>query len=231
MHLEPVSSDEEELPVPITSVPIPAVPQVSNEISIPIGGSQPAPDSSTTVPGIINVHVSTVSPPLSTLVPPPSQSLPQIAPTPGLSPADWSALISKAQTNGLPHPVPLTSVPIPQSPVLSDPLPVSKIFTMESSCFSLDPEPGAVPDTLLQMALNRIFIPLSMLTTVTLNNIETNQDVKYKRLTYGSGMGKTFLDECSFSPGDQLSDFEFGQAYTNWLMLFESVSDPPISLG
>ena len=74
--------------MPIASVPIPAVPQVSNKISIPIGGSQPAPDSSATVPGIINVHVSTVSPPLSMLVPPPSQSLPQIAPTPGLSPAD-----------------------------------------------------------------------------------------------------------------------------------------------
>jgi len=81
------------------------------------------------------------------------------------------------------------------------------------------------------MVLNRVFIPLSMLTTVALNNIETNQDVKYKRLTYGSGMGKTFLDECSFPPEDQLSDFEFSQAYTNWLMLIESVSEPPISLG
>ena len=108
--------------------------------------------------------------------------------------------------------MPLTSVPIPQSPVLSDPLPLSKIFTVESSCFSLDPEPGAVLDSLLQMVLNRVFIPLSMLTTVALNNIETNQDVKYKRLTYGSGMGKTFLDECSFPPEDQLSDFEFSQA-------------------
>src|SRR5882724_407707 len=230
MHLEPVSSDEEELPVPITSVPIPAVPQVSNEISIPIGVSQPAPDSSTTVPGIINMHVSTVSPPLSTLVPPP-QSLPQIVPTPSLSPADWSALISKAQTDGLPHAVPLTSVPMPQSPVLSDPLPLSKIFTVESSCFSLDPEPGAIPDCLLQMALNRVFIPLSMLTTVALNNIEINQDMKYKCLTNGSGMGKTFLDKCSFPSEDQLSDFEFSQAYTNWLMLIESVSEPTISLG
>ena len=70
-----------------------------------------------------------------------------------------------------------------------------------------------------------------MLTTVALNNIETNQDIKYKRLTYGSGMGKTFLDECSFPPEDQLSDLEFSQAYTNWLMLFESVSEPPVSLG
>src|SRR5882724_7026401 len=81
------------------------------------------------------------------------------------------------------------------------------------------------------MALNCVFIPLSMLTTVTLNNIETNQDMKYKRLTYGSGIRKTFLDESSFPSEDHLIDFKFSQAYTNWLTLIESVSEPPVSLG
>ena len=70
-----------------------------------------------------------------------------------------------------------------------------------------------------------------MLTTVTLNNIETNQDVKYKCLTYGSGVGKTFWDNSCFPSEDQLSDFEFSQAYTHWLTLIETVSEPPVSLS
>jgi len=70
-----------------------------------------------------------------------------------------------------------------------------------------------------------------MLTTVALNNIKTNQDMKYKCLTYGSGIGKTFLDEAAFPSEDPLSNFEFGQAYTNWLTLIKMVSEPPVSLG
>ena len=52
-------------------------------------------------------------------------------------------------------------------------------------------------------------------------NIKTNQYVKYKCITYGSGAGKTFLDEAAFPTEDELSDFEFGQAYTNWLTLIK----------
>ena len=55
-----------------------------------------------------------------------------------------------------------------------------------------------------------------------------NQDVKYKRITYGNGAGKTFLDEAAFMSEDELSDFELSQAYTNWLTLIEVVSDPII---
>ena len=67
-----------------------------------------------------------------------------------------------------------------------------------------------------------------MLTTVALNKIETNQDMKYKHITYSSGAGKTFLDEAAFLAEDDLSDFEFGQAYTNRLTQIEMVSDPMI---
>ena len=70
-----------------------------------------------------------------------------------------------------------------------------------------------------------------MLTTLTLNNIEMNQDVKYKHITYGSGMCKTFLDEAAFPTEDELSDFEFGQAYMNWLTFIEAVSDPIVEQG
>src|SRR5882724_4203035 len=94
--------------------------------------------------------------------------------------------------------------------------PHAKIFTADAMTFSLNPELGMLPDCLIQMALNCVFIPLLMLMTVTLNNIETNQDVKYKHITYGTGTGKTFLDETAFVAEDTLSDFEFGQAYTNW---------------
>jgi len=114
---------------------------------------------------------------------------------------------------------------------LPDPLPLAKIFTIEATCFSLDPEPGALLDGLMQMDLNCVFIPLSMLTVIMLHNIDTNQDVKYKCLTYGLGIRKTFLDKTSFPTEDQLSDFEFSQAYTNWLTLIESVSVPTVELG
>ena len=90
-------------------------------------------------------------------------------------------------------------VPLTTGDLLADPMaahvsmvaasPYTKIFTADAATFSLDPEPGALPDCLIQMALNCVFIPLSMLMTVTLNNIETNQDMKYKHITYGSGAG------------------------------------------
>jgi|SRR5882724_7957421 len=53
----------------------------------------------------------------------------------------------------------------------------------------------------------------------------------YKHITYGSGAGKTFLDETAFVTEDALSDLKFGQACTNWLMLIESVLDPVIEQG
>jgi len=58
-----------------------------------------------------------------------------------------------------------------------------------------------------------------------------NQDVKYKCITYGPGASKTFLDETSFPTEDDLSDFKFGKAYTNWLTLIEAVSDPVVEAG
>jgi len=70
-----------------------------------------------------------------------------------------------------------------------------------------------------------------MLTTNLLNRIEMNQNVKYKCINYGSGTGNHFLDKASFAPEDDLNDFEFGKAYTNWLMLSETVLDPVMEGG
>jgi len=103
----------------------------------------------------------------------------------------------------------------------------SKVFMAETATFSLDSDPGTLPDCLVQMALNKIFMPLSMLTMASLNRIEHN-NMKYKQLNYGSGAGKTFLDESSFLAEDELNNFKFGQAYTNWLTLIETISDPVV---
>ena len=70
-----------------------------------------------------------------------------------------------------------------------------------------------------------------MLMTITHNNIETHQGVKYKWITYGSGIGKTFLDKTSVPTEDQLNDFKFSQAYTNWFTLIKTVSDPVVEQG
>jgi|SRR5882724_10271003 len=69
-----------------------------------------------------------------------------------------------------------------------------------------------------------------MLTTDSLNRIETNQ-LKYKHITFNSGTSKTFLDEAMFSSEDTLSDFGFDQAYTNCLMLVKTVPDPIVEQG
>jgi len=218
-HLNPISSDEEELQVHISYVPIlpllPSPPATGPTIEVPAVNSQTAltPDNQ-----MLNnqVHIPTL--PLAATDPIDPTGLP--AP-PSLIPTEWSALIAKAQTGVIPTPdgYPL---PNPNAAPLSVPTPSShnKVFTADVATFSLDPEQGALPDCLIQMALNCIFIPLSMLTTATLNNIETNQDVKYKHITYSSGMGKTFLDEAAFPTEDKLSNF--GQSYTNWLTLIES---------
>jgi len=71
----------------------------------------------------------------------------------------------------------------------------------------------------------------SMLMTITLNNIETNQDIKYKHITYRMGTGKTFLDKVAIVAEDVLCNFEFSQVYTNWLMLIKMVLDPVIEQG
>ena len=46
-----------------------------------------------------------------------------------------------------------------------------------------------------------------------------------------SFMGKTFLDNVAFCSEDDLSDFEFSQAYMNWSTLIEVSSDPVVVGG
>ena len=111
---------------------------------------------------------------------------------------DWSLLSNKVQAGELPS---IIIIPHAEAPLSGSDnalvTPLSKVFTVESTSFPLEPEPSALPDCLVQMALNCVFIPLSMLTTDSLNRIETDQ-VKYKHIIYSSGAGKKFLDEAVF---------------------------------
>ena len=107
--------------------------------------------------------------------------------------AECSVLISKSQSGGVPASVQVLVAD--RNAALSNMATVSphtKVFTVEAATFSLDPKPGVLPDCLVQMAFNHVFIPLSTLTTYVLNNNETNQDVKYKCIMYGTGTGKHF---------------------------------------
>ena len=69
-----------------------------------------------------------------------------------------------------------------------------------------------------------------MLTMAYLNKIKHNE-AKFKRINYGPSTSIHFLDKASFPLEDELNDFEFGQAHTNWLTLIEVVSDPIIEKG
>ena len=196
-HLNPISSDEEELHVHMYTMPIlpllPSPPDTGPTIEVPTVNSQPvlAPDDQEQVG---QAHIPTLPHPETDPIEPAS-----LQAHPSQTPSKWSTPISKAQTGVIPTPngEPL---PDPNSALLSAPTPSShnKVFMADVATFSLDPEPGSLPDCLIQMALNHVFIHLFMLTTVALNNIETNQDVKYKHITYSSGASKTFLDEATF---------------------------------
>ena len=213
-HLDPISSDEEELQIPINSVPVilplPSPPATgpSNE---PITTQAPLVPFAAKVIPIDEAHIATPAAPPT---------------TPVLTTSEWSLLIAKAQSGDFPCTM-QGQVHEPNAASPSAPLAAChpEVFTAGAVTFSLKPQPGALPDCLIQMALNHVFIPLSMLTTCLLNDIEMNQDVKYKCIQYGSGAGKIFLDKTSFPTEEDLSDFEFGKpTQTGSLLLRQSLA-------
>jgi len=72
----------------------------------------------------------------------------------------------------------------------------------------MEPDPSTFPDCLIQMALNHVFIPLSMLTMDSLNQIKMSENMKYKCINYSSGASKHFLDNASSPPEDDLNHFQ-----------------------
>ena len=86
-----------------------------------------------------------------------------------------------------------------------------------------------IPNPILQMAYLKLFIPLSLLTTVALDRIEFNDGLKFHKIIFGNGIGKHSFDVSSFPTEQSLSESEFWQAYRNWLSLIDIITDPPIA--
>jgi len=88
-----------------------------------------------------------------------------------------------------------------------------------------------VPNAILQMAYNKIYIPLSMLTTSALSKIRSNDNLKFRKIPFGNGVGKQSLDESSFPMEDALTETSFFQSYRNWLTVIDLITTPEVVVG
>jgi len=88
-----------------------------------------------------------------------------------------------------------------------------------------------VPNAILQMAYNKIHVPLSMITSSSLTKIRNNDNLKYRKIPFGNGVGKMSLDETSFPPESSLTETSFFQAYRNWLTIIDMIAMPEVVLG
>ena len=102
------------------------------------------------------------------------------------------------------------------------------VFTDETS---LDVETDILPDAIVYMMQNWVFILLSLLTTAALDHIQLNQNVKFRHITFSNGAGQTSIDETSFPSEESLSESDFWQAYKNWLALVELLSGTAVVKG
>jgi len=81
--------------------------------------------------------------------------------------------------------------------------------------------PTGIPVALRMMMHLKIFIPLSMLTTALLSQINYNDNIKYKKIPFRHVAGKYALDEAHFPPEYFLSDAEYLQVHKHWLSLMK----------
>ncbi|KAF8586172.1 hypothetical protein K439DRAFT_1557345 [Ramaria rubella] len=132
---------------------------------------------------------------------------------PGTTPVDWRSLMSHSN----PTPIDYHSLP----PIFSD-----SALTKE-----LKLHVTSIPASILQMAFNKLYIPLFMLTTSTLNRIRNNENLKFKKIPFGDGAGKQSLDESQFPLESSLTVSLFFQSYRNWLAVVDSISTPQLAVG
>ena len=169
-HLDVICDNEEEVDLPVSAVPVGSssilMSQTLQQLP-PTIDSQPVPTMESLAQSS-DMHIPIISPVLDTppTHPPIAPMHPMASSQSPLTTMDWLALINKIQAGTLP----LANLPLPfdsiSLPVILGNIPLStKIFTAETATFTLDSDPSALPDTLLQMALNKVFIPLSMLMT------------------------------------------------------------------
>ena len=108
---------------------------------------------------------------------------------------------------------------------------LTHVFTNELALKnSLDVETDVLPDAVVHMMQNRVFIPLSLLTTAALHHIQLNQNVKFRHITFENGSGCTSIDETTFPAEDSLSESDFGKLQ-NWLALVNLLCGPAIVHG
>jgi len=88
-----------------------------------------------------------------------------------------------------------------------------------------------IPNAILQMVYNKLYVPLSMLTTSALSKIQMNNNLKFRKIPFGNGIGKQSLDESSFPLEDLLTETYFFQAYRNWLMVIDIIATPDVAVG
>ncbi|KAF8515934.1 hypothetical protein JB92DRAFT_2716426 [Gautieria morchelliformis] len=88
-----------------------------------------------------------------------------------------------------------------------------------------------MPAAIMQMAFNGIYIPLSMLTTAALDRIRSNDNLRYKKIPFGNGVGKQSLDDSFFPVEDSLDTATFLQAYQNWLSVVDKLADAALAKG
>ena len=88
-----------------------------------------------------------------------------------------------------------------------------------------------IPNSILQMAYNKLYIPLSMLTTPALSKIHMNDNLKFCKIPFGNGIGKQSLDEASFPSENTLTVTTFLQAYRNWFSIINIIMTPEMVVG
>jgi len=75
------------------------------------------------------------------------------------------------------------------------------------------------------MVHNKLYIPLSMLTTAALSKIHTNNSLKFRKIPFGNGISKQSLGESSFPGKESLMEITFPPAYRNWLTIIIVTAD------
>jgi len=101
--------------------------------------------------------------------------------------------------------------------------PIYKFDEIVSNPYLLDSL--GIPNSLLQMAFNKLFISLFLLTAASMNCIRYNHNLKYHKIVFSNGAGKYLLDESSFPDKLSLTEPEFWQAYRNWLLIINVIAD------
>ena len=89
----------------------------------------------------------------------------------------------------------------------------------------------AIPNLMLAISFEKLFLPLSLLTTNTLNRIRANDGLKFVKLTSGNEAGKHMLDVSAFPSETTLMATDFLQAYANWLVVIKSTCDEETARG